>query len=130
MSTVPLRPAMVPVTRQMRAYFAPVNRTTETPTIFDPAGSGVFALDSPPSPWLDLGWIESFERYYDTPTDVVRSGTNAVPAAQFRGPIEARVEFDFREWGKLQMALAGGSEHMNVLATSPSAIRRDDSLSQ
>jgi hypothetical protein len=121
MSTVPLRPAMVPVTRQMRAYFAPVNRTTETPTIFDPAGSGVFALDSPPSPWLDLGWIESFERYYDTPTDVVRSGTNAVPAAQFRGPIEARVEFDFREWGKLQMALAGGSEHMNVLATSPSA---------
>jgi hypothetical protein len=121
MSTVPLRPAMVPVTRQMRAYFAPVNRTTETPTIFDPAGSGVFALDSPPSPWLDLGWIESFERYYDTPTDVVRSGTNALPTAQFRGPIEARVEFDFREWGKLQMALAGGSEHMNVLATSPSA---------
>jgi hypothetical protein len=121
MSTVPLRPAMVPVTRQMRAYFAPVNRTTETPTIFDPAGSGMFALDSPPSPWLDLGWIESFERYYDTPTDVVRSGTNALPSAQFRGPIEARVEFDFREWGKLQMALAGGSEHMNVLATSSSA---------
>ena len=39
-----------------------------------------------------------------------------MPAAQFRGPLEARVEFDFREWGKLQMALAGGSEHMNVLA--------------
>jgi hypothetical protein len=121
MSTTPLRPAMVPVTRQMRAYFAPVNRTTETPTIFDPAGGGLFALDSPPAPWLDLGWIEGFERYYDTPTDVVRSGTNALPSAQFRGPIEARVEFDFREWGKLQMALAGGSEHMNVLATSESA---------
>ncbi len=121
MSTSPVRPAMVPVTRQMRAYFAPVNRTTETPTIFDPAGSGVFALDSPPAPWLDLGWIDGFERYYDTPTDVVRSGTNALPAVQFRGPIEARVEFDFREWGKLQMALAGGSENMNVLATSPSA---------
>ncbi len=121
MSTSPLRPAMVPVTRQTRAYFAPVNRTTETPTIFDPAASGVFALDSPPAPWLDLGWIEGFERYYDTPTDVVRSGANALPAAQFRGPLEARVEFEFREWGKLQMALAGGSEHMNVLATSPSA---------
>jgi len=121
MSTSPVRPAMVPVTRQMRAYFAPVNRITETPTIFDPAASGVFALDAPPSPWLDLGWIESFERYYDTPTDVVRSGANALPSVQFRGPAEARVEFDFREWGKLQMALAGGSEHMNVLATSPSA---------
>jgi hypothetical protein len=112
---------MVPVTRQMRAYFAPVNRTTETPTIFDPAASGAFALDLPPAPWLDLGWIEGFERYYDTPTDVARSGTKAQPAVQFRGPIEARVEFDFWEWGKLQMALAGGSEHMNVLATSPSA---------
>jgi hypothetical protein len=121
MSTSPLRPAMVPVTRQIRAYFAPVNRMTETPTIFDPAATGVFALDMPPAPWLDLGWIEGFERYYDTPTGVVRSGANALPAAQFRGPLEARVEFEFREWGKLQMALAGGSEHMNVLATSPSA---------
>lgn len=121
MSTAPLRSAMIPVTRQMRAYFAPVNRTTETPTIFDPAGSGLFALDSPPSPWVDLGWIAGFDRSYNTPTDVVRSGANALPGTQFRGPIEARVEFDFREWGKLQMALAGGSEHMNVLATNPSA---------
>ena len=121
MSTSPLRSAMVPITRQMRVYFAPVNRITETPTIFDPSASGAFALDSPPAPWVDLGWIESFERFYDTPTDVVRSGAKTLPAMQFRGPIEARVEFDFKEWGKLQMALAGGSEHMNVLATSPSA---------
>lgn len=121
MSTSPLRPAMVPVTRQMRAYFAPVNRTTETPTIFDPAVAGLFTLNSPPAPWLDLGWIESFARSYGTPTDVVHSGANALPTVQFRGPSEARVEFDFREWGKLQMALAGGSEHMNVLATSSGA---------
>jgi hypothetical protein len=116
MSTTPLRAAMVPVTRQMRAYFAPVNRTSETPTIFDPGLSGVFPLDSPPAPWLDLGWVENFERWYDTPTDVVRAGAKALAAVQFRGPLEARVEFDFRQWGKLQMALAGGSEHMNVLA--------------
>lgn len=121
MSTSPLRSAMIPIMRQMRAYFAPVNRITETPTIFDPAASGAFALDSPPAPWLDLGWIERFERFYDTPTDVVRSGMRSLPSFQFRGPIEARVEFDFKEWGKLQMALAGGSENMNVLATSPSA---------
>ena len=121
MSTTPLRAPMVPVTRQMRAYFAPVSRTTETPTVFDPAVAGVFALDAPPAPWLDLGWIDDFARFYNTPADVVWSGPRALPAAQFRGPLEARVEFDFREWGKLQMALAGGSEHMNVLATSPSA---------
>jgi hypothetical protein len=116
MSTSPLRAAMVPVTRQMRAYFAPVNRASETPTVFDPGLSGVFALDAPPSPWLDLGWIANFERWYDTPTDVVQSGAKAMATMQFRGPLEARVAFDFREWGKLQMALAGGSEHMNVLA--------------
>jgi hypothetical protein len=116
MSTTPLRAAMVPVSRQMRAYFAPVNRTSETPTIFDPGQSGVFALAAPPAPWLDLGWVENFERSYDTPTDAVRSGARTMATTQFRGPLEARVEFDFVQWGKLQMALAGGSEHMNVLA--------------
>lgn len=121
MSTTALRPAMVPVTRQMRAFFAPVNRLSETPTIFDPSMNGGFALDSPPAPWLDLGWIDGFERFYDTPTDVVRSGSKALPSVQFRGAIEAKVEFEFREWGKLQMALAGGSEHMNVLLTASSA---------
>ena len=115
MSTAALRAAMVPVTRQMRAYFAPVNRTTETPTVFDP-GSGTFPLSAPPSPWIDLGWIEHFERSYSTPTDAVRSGARAVTTAQFRGPLEARLDFNFVEWGKLQMALACGSEHMNVLA--------------
>lgn len=117
MSTAPLRAAMVPMTRQMRAYFAPVARATESPTIFDPAIGGVFALNLPPAPWVDLGWVENFERSYGTPTDVLRPGAKRLPALQFRGPAEARVDFDFRQWGKLQMALACGSEHMNVLAT-------------
>lgn len=116
MSTSPLTAAMIPIARQIRAYFAPVNRTTETPTVFDPGEAGLFPLASPPPPWLDLGWIDNFVRSYDTPTDAVGSGARAMATAQFRRPVEARVEFDFREWGKLQMALAGGSEHMNVLA--------------
>jgi len=115
MTTSVLRAAMVPVTRQMRAYFAPVNRETEAPTIFDP-GSGEFLLSVAPSPWIDLGWIENFERSCSTPTEVVRSGARGLPAVQFRGPLDARVDFNFVEWGKLQMALACGSEHMNVLA--------------
>jgi hypothetical protein len=32
------------------------------------------------------------------------------------------VAFDFCEWGKLQMALAGGSEHMNVLAPAAGSV--------
>ncbi len=66
MSTSPLRSAMVPVTRRVRAYFAPMNRLTETPSLFDPGKSGLFLLDSPPAPWIDLGWIDNFQRFCGT----------------------------------------------------------------
>src|SRR6266700_6209241 len=115
------RAAMVPVSRRVRAYFAPVNRATEAPTIFDPGKLGAFQFDSPPSPWLDLGWVDNFERVSLTPAEPLRAGVRGAAAAQFRGVLDARVEFDFREWGKMQMALAGGSEHMNVLASDPNA---------
>jgi hypothetical protein len=121
MNTTGLRAAMVPITRRMRAYFAPVDRSTQLPTIFDPAKHGAFLLDDPPGPWRDLGWIDNLQRFCGTTSQTIRSGPLGVPAAQFRGPMEARVEFDFRDWGKLQMALAGGSEHMNVLASDPDA---------
>ena len=118
MSAAAERGAMIPVTREMRAFFAPVNRANEMPTIFDPAASGEFLLDAPPVPWVDLGWIENFAGWYEAPTEVVRSGAKGFGSTQFRGSVTARVEFDFCHWGKLQMALAGGSEHMNVLAAA------------
>jgi hypothetical protein len=121
MSTAPLRAAMVPVSRQVRAYFASINRVSGAPAIFDPGKYGAFALNAPPAPWLDLGWVDNFQRLCGTPVEPLRAGVRAAPAAQFRGPLDARIEFDFREWGKLQMALAGGSEHMNVLASDPAA---------
>jgi hypothetical protein len=115
------RGAMVPVGRRVRAYFAPLNRVSGSPALFDPGLGGLFPLDAPPSPWLDLGWIDNFRRVCLTTTEAVGSGIRGAAAAQFRGVLDARVEFDFREWGKLQMALAGGSEHMNVLAPDPNA---------
>lgn len=121
MSTSPVRPAMVPVSRRVRAYFAPVSRSTEAPGVFDPGKYGAFALDSPPTPWMDLGWIDNFQRVSLTPTEPLRAGVRGAAAAQFRGILDARVEFDFREWGKLQMALAGGAEHMNILAADANA---------
>ena len=121
MSTSPLRAAMVPVTRRFRAYFAPVNRGTGAPTLFDPGKYGVFSLDQPPSPWIDLGWIDNFQRFCGVPTQPVRAGARGGPVSQYRGVLDVRLEFDFREWGKLQMALAAGSEHMNVLASDPNA---------
>jgi len=121
MSTAPVRAAMMPVTRRMRAYFAPVNRATETPTIFDPGKYGMFALDEPPAPWIDLGGIDKFQRFCATVVEPLRAGLEGAAAGQFHGPMDVRVEFEFKEWGKLQMALASGAEHMNVLASDPNA---------
>ena len=121
MSTWSLRAAMVPITRRVRAYFAPVNRLTEAPAIFDPGKHGAFPLDAPPAPWIDLGWVDHFHRSCETTTELLRPSAQAATTAQFRGTFGARVEFDFREWGKLQMALASGAEHMNVLAGEPGA---------
>jgi hypothetical protein len=121
MTKAAMRAGMVPVGRRLRAYFAPVNRTSGKPSMFDPAKHGAFLLDAPPAPWIDLGWIDHFERRSGTMIEAMRSGTRGASSDQYRGGLEARVEFDFREWGKLQMALAGGSEHLNVLATGPDA---------
>jgi hypothetical protein len=121
MSTWALRAAMVPILRRVRAYFAPMDRQTGMPAIFDPGKYGAFLLATPPSPWLDLGWIDNFQRFCGTVTESLRAGGRGAPVTQFRGPLDAHVEFEFREWGKLQMALACGSQHMNVLASDPNA---------
>src|SRR5438067_3729310 len=119
MSNSCTRAAMVPISRRVRAYFAPVNRLTQTPAIFDPAKLGMFELEAPPAAWIDLGWIDNFERYSGSNAEILRSGASSGASLQYRSSLEARVEFDFREWGKLQMALAGGVQHMNVLAADP-----------
>ena len=75
---------------------------------FDPAAQGQFDLDSPPSPWLDLGWIENFQRTAATKYDALRSGPSGSITVQYRSQPEARVDFDLPSWGKLQMAIAGG----------------------
>jgi len=120
-SSAALRSTMAAVVRRTRAYLAPIDRSTETPVVFDPAKYGLFDLDAPPAPWLDLGWIENFKRVPATKLTLLRAGAKGAAQAQFRSGLEARVEFEFREWGKLQMALAGGSQHMNVLAADANA---------
>ena len=115
------RAGLRPVARQTRAYFAPVDRVNGPTAIFDPSQNGGFQLDAPPAPWIDLGWIENFQRTSTSQIEALIGGTASAVSAQARHALGARVDFEFRDWGKLQMALAGGAEHMNVLATDPSA---------
>jgi len=113
-----------PMTRRVRAYFAPVNRTTGEPTIFDAAGNGAFALDAPPAPWLDLGWCNGFRRRNtDATTGIapLRTGSPAIASNQVRTEFESIVQLEFSTWGKLQMALACGSHQMNLLRTASAA---------
>jgi hypothetical protein len=112
---------MAPVVGRVRAYFAPVNRGTAQSTIFDAAQSGAFALDTPPAPWVDLGWIAGFARKCGTKVEAVRAGAPAVVQMQARTEIEATVAFGFEGWGKLQLALAAGTQQMNLLAVASGA---------
>ena len=112
-----------PVTRQTRAYFAAIDPMKGPTAIFDPSKDSGFQVDAPPAPWIDLGWIENFSRTSTSQIEGLPGGVAGAVSGQARSGLGARVEFEFRDWGKLQMALACGSEHMNVLATDPSAAR-------
>jgi hypothetical protein len=107
--------APAPVARRVRAYFAPVNRVTQTPVLFDPSQLGSFNLDAPPAPWIDMGWIENFTRKATSKSEPILTGIPASSLEQTRHSLEAQISFDFLGWTKLTMALATGSQHMNLL---------------
>ena len=113
--------APAPVTRRVRAYFAPVNRAAQTPAIFDPSKLWNLSLDSPPAPWLSLGWIQDFMRKPTGKTASILTGIPAATLEQARETLGAQVGFQFLSWTKLTMALATGSQHMNVLAPASGA---------
>ncbi|MGB7188840.1 MAG: hypothetical protein WBD10_01765 [Acidobacteriaceae bacterium] len=123
MSTAPLTVvnAMPPVTRRVRAYFAAVDRVNRVPAVFDPSVNGQFALDAPPASWIDLGWIEEFSRKSLSKMAGLATGSPAVTEFQVKETVDASVSFRFKTWSKLSMALAAGSQHMNLLAPAAGA---------
>ncbi len=113
--------APAPVARRVRAYFAPVNRATQTPVLFDPSQLGSFNLDAPSAPWIDLGWIQNFTRKSTSKSGSILTGIPAASLEQTRDLLEAQLNFEFLGWTKLTMALATGSQHMNLLAPASGA---------
>lgn len=110
--------APAPVARRVRAYFAPVDRVAQSPATFDPSQMGSFDPDAPPSPWIDLGYIQNFTRKSTSKQGAILTGIPAAPLEQTRENLGAVVSLEFLSWTKLTMALATGSQHMNVLATA------------
>jgi len=113
--------APAPVARRVRAYFAAVNRAAQTPVLFDPAQQGEFSLDAPPVPWIDLGWIQDFARKPASKSAPLLTGIPAAALEQVRETLQAQVSMQFLSWTKLTMALATGSQHMNVLVAENDA---------
>ena len=113
--------APAPVARRVRAYFAPVNRAAQTPVLFDAAEQGGFNLDSPPAPWMSLGWIQDFSRRAASRSSQIITGIPAATLEQVRETVDAQVSLQFLSWTKLTMALATGSQHMNLLVAASGA---------
>jgi hypothetical protein len=112
---------MSPMVGRVSAYFAPVNRAAQQPTIFDAAQSGSFALNTPPAPWVGLGWIADFARKCGTKIEPIRTGAPSTTQLQARTEIEATVSFGFESWGKLQLSLSAGTQQMNLLKVATGA---------
>jgi hypothetical protein len=108
-------PALPPTGRSVRAYFAPVDRVHGSPTLFDPSVNGRFAAGTPPAPWIELGWIEDFARKSTSKFGELITGSPGTTQFQVRETVDATVSFRFKSWSKLSMALAAGSQHMNLI---------------
>ena len=117
-------PASAPVSRRVRAYFAPVSRVAgaaSLPAVWDPALMGGLSLDAMPAPWVDLGAVSGFLRRSETTVEALRAGSPPVARRQARTGVAAEVEFAFDRWGKLQLALSCGVQQMNLLVPAPGA---------
>ena len=72
-------------------------------------------------PWISLGWIQGFTRNPVSKTASVLTGIPAGTLEQVRETIGAQVSLEFLSWTKLTMALATGSQHMNLLTSASNA---------
>jgi len=111
------RSAMTMVSRKVRAYFAPSSAGALMPL----SDAGFASSSAPPAGWSDVGWIENLKRTAATRIEALCGGSRGATVAQVSSGLDARVEFDFMEWGKLQMALSACGPHMNQLAVAGGA---------
>jgi hypothetical protein len=121
----PFRPSKLVVGAGWRAFFANYNKaiyaatgiTTNGPTILD-LTTGPFNSYTPPTGWVDCGWIKDFKETVESKIGQVRSGYRGAVRAQYRGQVGESFELKFREYGRLQYKLATGVNVLNVLAAS------------
>jgi len=97
--------------------------------MFNASRDGGFDLDAPPVPWISLGWIQGFTRTATGKPVAVMTGIPAAPLGQVRESLDAELSFQFLAWNKLTMALATGSQHMNLLAPASASVQAAPAVS-
>ena len=70
--------------------------------------------------WILGGVLGVYAGEWDEGGECV-DGAPATVSGQVRTQLEAQVKFDFETWGRLQMALAAGSQSMNLLTVASGA---------
>ena len=108
------------ITGRVRAYFAPVSASV--PTAFNAAAMAGWQITAPPAPWVDLGWLAAFARTSESKLLDVETGSPATVLLQTRQKIDATVQCQFERWSRLTMALAAGSDSINLLTPNAAAL--------
>lgn len=105
-----------PITEKVRVFFAPIDRISHAPIGFDAALQGRFALNSPPTGWMDGGDVFSLDRRSETKILPLACGTPAMARDQVRQHAGATVGWVSQAWHKIQLALNSGTQQLNLLA--------------
>lgn len=100
---------------EVRAYVAPVDRSSGTPQLFDAATMGRFDLEAPPAGWLSVGAVPEVVRTVGDGIVPIWSGSPATVKSQARAKIAETVTVTFPGWTRIAVALSAGTQTMNLL---------------
>lgn len=102
----------------VRAYFAPIDRTGNLLTPFDPSTMGRFALNTPPAGWWNAGSVLGFKRTSASTITPVWSGSPATSKTQVQAGVGEDVEFAFPAWSRIGMSISSGVQMLNLFVSS------------
>lgn len=119
----PFRRNMLLIGAGWRAFYAPYNislgsavaDTTQGPNILD-LTKGPFDENNLPAGWFDLGWIKDFAMSPESKVGNIRSGYRGAVRSKVRGMVGEKMQFKFREAGRMQYKIATGTDVINLLA--------------
>lgn len=112
-----------------RGFFAPFNTplavaqssTSVGPTIYDLEVLAKFTETVPPAGWFDLGLIDKFTPAPASKIGSIKTGYRMATRARYRGDVDEKCTFTFRESSHLAMKIATGVQVFNLLKSTAAA---------